>query len=136
MHELSVCQGLMRQVQRIAQENRAKSVDRILLRIGGLSGVEPPLLMRAFEIARMGTLAENARLEIEEGPVVVKCQECGGSSVVPVNRLICSYCGEWKVNVTQGEEMVLLSLDLDLGPDQEQGENADRSTDKRDMNHV
>lgn len=113
MHELSVCQGLMRQVQRIAQENNATAVSRILLRIGGLSGIEPPLLMRAFEIARMGTLAENAELEIEEGPVVVKCQECGGSSVVPVNRLVCTYCGEWKVNVTQGEEMLLLSLDLE-----------------------
>ena len=113
MHELSVCQGLMRQVERIARENDARSVERILLRVGGLSGVEPPLLKRAFEIARMGTLAENARLEIEEGPVAVKCQECGGSSVVPVNRLVCSYCGEWKVNVTQGEELMLLSLDLE-----------------------
>lgn len=112
VHELSVCQGLMRQVQKIAEENEAIAVDRILLRVGALSGVEPPLLLHAFEIARMGTLAENAELEIEEGPVVVKCQECGGSSVVPVNRLLCTYCGEWKVNVTEGEELVLLSLDL------------------------
>lgn len=102
----------MRQVQKIAEENEATAVDRILLRVGALSGVEPPLLLRAFEIARMGTLAENAELEIEEGPVVVKCQECGGSSVVPVNRLLCTYCGEWKVNVTEGEELLLLSLDL------------------------
>ena len=113
MHELSVCQGLMRQVQKIAEDNDAISVDRIVLRVGGLSGVEPPLLVRAFEIARMGTLAQNAELEIEEGPVVAKCQECGGSSVVPVNRLVCTYCGEWKVNVTQGEELLLLSLDLE-----------------------
>jgi hydrogenase nickel incorporation protein HypA/HybF len=112
MHELSVCQGLLRQVEKVATEKGATSVDRILLRIGGLSGVEPPLLERAFEIARMGTLAEEATLEIEEGPVVVKCQDCGGSSVVPVNRLVCAYCGEWKVNVTEGEEMLLLSLDL------------------------
>ena len=69
MHELAVCQGLLRQVQQIALENRARSVERILLRIGGLSGVEPPLLERAFEIARMGTLAQEAELVIEEGPV-------------------------------------------------------------------
>jgi hydrogenase nickel incorporation protein HypA/HybF len=84
MHELSVCQGLLRQVEKIATEQGATAVERIVLRIGGLSG----------------------------GPVVVKCQECGGSSVVPVNRLVCAYCGEWKVNVTEGEEMLLLSLDL------------------------
>ncbi len=114
MHELSVCQGLLRQVDQQARENGAEAVSRIVLRIGGLSGVEPPLLQHAFEIARMGTLAQEAVLEIEEGPVVVKCQECGGSSVVPKNRLLCGYCGEWKVNVVEGEELLLLSLDLEM----------------------
>jgi hydrogenase nickel incorporation protein HypA/HybF len=117
VHELSVCQGLLRQVERIAQENRARAVDRIVLQVGGLSGVEPRLLESAFEIARMGTLAENAELVIEEGPIVVKCQECGGSSAVPVNRLVCSYCGNWRVNVTQGEELLLLTLDLETPSD-------------------
>ena len=114
MHELSVCQGLMRQVQQIAADNRAKAVEKILLRVGGLSGVEPPLLQRAFEIARSGTIAEEAELEIENGPVVVKCQECGASSAVPVNRLVCQYCGDWRVNVTEGEELILLSVELTM----------------------
>jgi hydrogenase nickel incorporation protein HypA/HybF len=113
VHELSVCQGLLRQVGKLAAENNAKAVDKIVLRVGGLSGVEPPLLERAFEIARMGTVAEQAELVIEEGPVVVKCQECGGSSVVPVNRLVCTYCGEWKVNVIEGEELLLMSLEIE-----------------------
>ena len=67
MHELSVCQGLLRQVEKVAAEHDARAVDRILLRVGALSGVEPDLLSHAFDIARMGTLAENARLEIENG---------------------------------------------------------------------
>lgn len=113
MHELSICQGLMKQVQQITIDNRASSVSRIVLQIGGLSGVEPPLLERAFEIARAGTVAANAELEIEDGPIVVKCQDCGGSSVVPVNRLVCQYCGEWRVNVVEGEELLLLSVELE-----------------------
>ena len=48
MHELSVCQGLMRQVENVAQQNGAESVDRILLRVGQLSGVEASLLKHAF----------------------------------------------------------------------------------------
>jgi hydrogenase nickel incorporation protein HypA/HybF len=114
MHELSVCQGLLRQVQQVAADNEARVVERILLRVGALSGVEPPLLERAFEIARMGTVAETAELVIENGPVVVKCRECGGSSSVPANRLLCSYCGDWRVDVTEGEELLLLSVDLEL----------------------
>jgi hydrogenase nickel incorporation protein HypA/HybF len=99
-------------VQQVAAENNALSVDLIRLRVGGLSGVEPPLLMRAFEIARAGTIASEAELEIETGPIVVKCRECGASSAVAANRLVCQYCGDWRVNVTEGEELLLLSLEI------------------------
>jgi hydrogenase nickel incorporation protein HypA/HybF len=114
MHELSVCQGLIRQVEKVAAEHGAANVERIVLQVGGLSGVEPPLLERAFEIARAGTVAARAGLEIRTGPVVVQCRECGGRSAVPPNRLLCSYCGEWRVQVVEGEELLLLSVELDL----------------------
>jgi hydrogenase nickel incorporation protein HypA/HybF len=114
MHELSVCQGLMRQVDHLAAAHGAAAVERIVLQIGALSGVEPPLLERAFEIARAGTVAAAAELEIRTGPVVVECRECGGTSAVPPNRLLCSYCGEWRVRVVEGEELVLLSVELDM----------------------
>jgi len=114
MHELSVCQGLLREVERVAAENDATAVTRIVLQIGELSGVEPPLLTRAFEVARAGTRAAGAELEIRSGPVVVLCRECGGRSVVPANCLLCSYCGDWQVNVVEGEELLLLSVELDL----------------------
>jgi hydrogenase nickel incorporation protein HypA/HybF len=112
MHELAVCQGLMRQVEQVAAEHGASAVEHIVLQVGGLSGVEPPLLERAFEVARVGTLAEEAGLEIRTGPVVVQCRECGGQSAVPPNRLLCTYCGEWRVRVVEGEELLLLSVEL------------------------
>ena len=114
MHELSVCQDLLRQVEKIAAEHGAVAVERIVLQIGELSGVEPPLLERAFTIARAGTLAENAGMEIRTGPVVVQCTECGGRSAVPPNRLVCTYCGDWRVRVVEGEELLLLKVELDL----------------------
>jgi len=114
MHELAVCQGLLREVERVAADNNARGVGRILLRIGGLSGVEPTLLERAFEAARLGTRAEHAELLIESGPVVVRCRSCDCSSTVPPNRLLCGRCGHWQVTVTEGEELTLLSVDLEL----------------------
>jgi hydrogenase nickel incorporation protein HypA/HybF len=112
MHELSLCQGLLRQVEKVAAQHQASGVEKIVLRVGGLSGVEPPLLQRAFEVARMGTLAERAELVIERGPVVVRCRQCGGSCAVPVNRLLCTYCGDWRVQVVEGEELLLQSVEL------------------------
>lgn len=113
MHELSICQSLLGQVQTVAVENNARSVELIRVRVGGLSGVEPSLLEHAFEIARAGTVASQAELEIEEGPIVVKCRECGASGAVPPNRLICPFCGDWRVNVTEGEDLMLLSVEIE-----------------------
>jgi hydrogenase nickel incorporation protein HypA/HybF len=100
-------------VQQVAAQNDARSVELVRLRVGGLSGVEPPLLERAFEIARAGTIASQAELEIELGPVVVICRDCGASSTVEINRLVCQYCGDWRVNVTEGEELLLLSVEIE-----------------------
>ena len=113
MHELSVCQGLMRQVDRIAAQNNATAVERIVLKVGALSGVEPDLLKHAFTIARQGTVAENAELEMLEGPVVVRCTQCGASGEAAVNRLVCPECSDWRVDVTEGEELLLLSLEVE-----------------------
>jgi len=112
MHELAICQGLMTRVEQSALENRATSVKRIFLSVGALSGVEPPLLARAFEIVRLGTIAEAAELEIETGPVIVECSACGARSEVRINRLLCGSCGNWRVQVKEGEELLLLSLEF------------------------
>jgi hydrogenase nickel incorporation protein HypA/HybF len=113
VHELSVCQGLMRQVEQIAAQNQAKTVGKIVLRVGALSGVEPDLLEHAFTIAREGTVASSAELEIEKGPARVRCTLCGAKGEAVINRLLCPQCGDWRVEVTEGEELLLLSLDME-----------------------
>ena len=62
MHELSVCLSLLDEVKRVARENNAGSVTRIVVKIGPLSGVEPDLLRNAYPIAAAGTIAEEAEL--------------------------------------------------------------------------
>ena len=112
MHELAICQSLIQQVEKIAFENHAGAVEKIELIIGALSGVEGPLLDRAFDIARMGTIAQGAELKMEIGPVVVECRICGNRNEVAVNRLLCDACGDWQVNVKQGDEMLLKRVEL------------------------
>jgi hydrogenase nickel incorporation protein HypA/HybF len=123
MHELSICQELMTRVEQVALENRATSVDTIFLSVGPLSGVEAPLLRRAFQIARLGTVAESAELVIQTGSVVIQCNECGASSEVRPNHLLCGSCGNWRVQVTQGEELLILRLELSGIADHPEGVN-------------
>lgn len=113
MHEMSVCLSLLDQVEKIAAEHKANSVSSILLKIGPLSGVEAELLRRAYPVAAAGTIAENADLVIDTAEVVVRCTECGSTSNVPPNRLLCGQCGDFRTQVVSGDEMILQSVELD-----------------------
>lgn len=112
MHELSVCLALLEQVERVAREHRARSVTKIVVRIGPLSGVEPSLLQQAYPLAAAGTIAERAALQIDEAEVVVRCTTCDKESTVAPNRLLCGHCGDYKTRIVSGEEMLLQSVEL------------------------
>ena len=112
MHELSVCLALLQQVERIAREHEARNVDRIMLQLGPLSGVEAPLLERAWPLAATGTIAQEAKLVIETAPVRVRCTQCDAVSNVAPNRLLCAACGDFRTHLISGDEMLLVNLEL------------------------
>lgn len=112
MHELAICQSLIGAVERAAAEHGARRIARIVVAIGPLSGVEAPLLSRAFTIARVGTPAEDAELDIEIMPVMVHCPACDCDSHVALNRLLCERCGGWQVTLKSGDELLLKRIEL------------------------
>ncbi|MEA3276769.1 MAG: hydrogenase maturation nickel metallochaperone HypA [Pseudomonadota bacterium] len=112
MHELSVCLALLDQVQAIAREHGATRVERIVLRIGPLSGVEPPLLQSAYPLAAAGTIAADAALAIETAPLRVLCKACGEETSATPNRLICGECGSFRTRLVSGDEMLLARVEL------------------------
>lgn len=122
MHELSVCQALIRQVAEIARSHRARAVTRVTVRIGPLAGVEPTLLEQAYPIARAGTCADEAKLVVERLPVRVRCEDCGTESEVPANRLVCASCTGWRTRLVGGDELLLASVELVLDGVGEQDE--------------
>lgn len=113
MHELSLCQALMQQVENIAQEREAESVTEIVIGLGPLSGVEAQLLKNAFPIASVGTVAETAKLIINDLPLRVKCGHCGAESDVAPNKLLCKNCGDWRTTLISGDELMLMSVELE-----------------------
>jgi len=113
MHELSICQSLIDQVESLANENQAVAVKTIWLRVGPLSGAEIPLLEHAYPLAAVGTVAENAQLLIESMPVRVRCRTCGEESVASVNKLLCGACSDYHTDLVSGDEMILAKLEFD-----------------------
>lgn len=113
MHELSVCLSLMQQVEQIAIEKNAQRVTRIVLNIGPLSGVEPDLLRHAYPLAAANTVAADAELVMRSADIVVRCSQCEAESKATANRLLCGSCGDYRTQVISGDELTLMSVELD-----------------------
>lgn len=112
MHELSVCQSMIRQVTAIATEHQARAVDRVVVRLGPLCGVEAHLLKQAFPLACAGTVASCAELVIETLPLRVHCDICGKETEASPNCLVCGACGDFHTRLISGDELVLASVEL------------------------
>jgi hydrogenase nickel incorporation protein HypA/HybF len=112
VHELSICQSLLSQVTVIAGDRGASAVERIVIEIGPLSGVEPALLVQAFAIASAASCAANATLSIETTQVTVSCIACGAQSQAAPNRLLCGVCGGYRTRIVAGDELRLRRVEL------------------------
>ena len=124
MHERAICQALMNQVVSIALEREAQCVTSIVIGMGPLSGVEVQLLKNAYPIASAGTVAEHAELTIEYLPVRVKCSQCGSESEALPNKLVCNNCGDWRTTLVSGDELILMSIEIEKTEDAEATDDA------------
>jgi hydrogenase nickel incorporation protein HypA/HybF len=112
MHELSICQALINQLETLARQQRARRVLSLVVGVGPLSGVEGRLLKQAYPVAAAGTLAEGSELDIEDSPIRVHCKTCGEDSDATVNRLVCAFCGDWRTDLVSGDELVLTRVEF------------------------
>lgn len=113
MHELSICQALLAQVEEVARAHEARAVLRIEVDVGPLAGVEPALLEEAFLVARLGRCT-SAVLEITSTELIVACESCGARSPVPANRLLCAACDSHRTRLVAGDELRLRGVVLDV----------------------
>lgn len=111
MHEYSIVQALISQVEDQARRHGATSVGRIELRIGELSGVEVELLRTAFEVLRERSLCAGAELAIELVPATWTCPTCA-LLLQTGARLQCPECRA-PARLTEGDEIVLQRLEME-----------------------
>lgn len=115
MHELSLAQGLCRQLERIRRERRAMRIREATVEVGALSNVVPELLLQGFLAAREreGALADTT-LRIVEVPLRLECGACGRLTEPGALRLRCAACGSVDVTVRAGEALLLREVALEI----------------------
>jgi len=116
LHELSLCQNIMDQLEALARQHNAAAVSRVEVQIGVLSGVEPLLLEQAFQFAQAGTIAEDATLVTETVSPRVACLACGAETAATANDLRCAACGSPQTRLISGRELILARVELVPAP--------------------
>lgn len=111
MHETAVVEGLMRILADQARKNGVGRITTVRLRIGRLRGLDSRQIRGCFEMFAEGTMAEGARLEIDEVAVGAKCRVCGREYEVERYRFDCPNCGSSDAEVLSGRELYIESFD-------------------------
>lgn len=111
MHEWSIVEALIGEAERQASLHGASRVHRLQVRVGALSGVEIPLLERAFEAFRERSRCAGAALEVEAVPARWHCPRCA-EDLAPGGLLRCARCGG-PARLASGDEIVLARIELE-----------------------
>lgn len=112
MHELSLCENVIQIIEDAAKRERFSRVKVVTLELGRFAGVEIDAMRFGFEVIAPGTVADGARLEIEETPGSAWCFDCG--ETVPLRDRLdpCPKCGGVRLQPSGGTEIRIKDLEV------------------------
>lgn len=113
MHEMSIIQALIAQCEANAKKHGAKKVLKIEISVGKLSGVEAHYLQSAYSALKIGSICENAELQIKEQEIKAQCQNCDFCGELENNRFICPKCQKTELKIISGEDLMLDRLEME-----------------------
>jgi len=113
MHEYSIVQALLDQCEEIATENKANRVTKVICKIGIMSGIEIHLLQVAFDTFKEKTVCDGAEFVINRQKLKLLCQECQNEFELDSIAYRCIKCDSLNVKVIDGEEMYLMSMEME-----------------------
>ena len=114
MHEISLVQGLLRQLTDLASEHQCKAISKVRVEIGPLSGIVIDSFQFGFDVlAAEQELTNEALLEIVTPPIQYKCCHCGhvclNNAGVPDT---CPECGHDLLVPKGGDGLILLQVEM------------------------
>jgi hydrogenase nickel incorporation protein HypA/HybF len=112
MHEYSIVQALLAQVEGQAARHGAVAVKRLEVRIGELSGVEIDLLKTAYEMMRDRTICEGAPMDVTPVAARWECRACA-QAIPHGGALRCPACGSG-ARLAAGDEIMLDRIELEV----------------------
>lgn len=110
MHELGLCDAMLKMVRRIAKENELTVINSVTVEVGSLSGVVPRFLEDCWQAVTDGTELADTALIVEYTEGEARCLECGAQFVADLERLVCPECGGSMLTPVSGRDMTIKEI--------------------------
>ena len=111
MHELGLCDALLRKVRQIAEESELEGINSVTLEVGTLSGVIPRFMADCWEAVIDGTPYAETELIIRSVPGMARCEDCQAVFEADLDNLTCPHCGGQKLTPVSGRELTILEIE-------------------------
>ena len=111
MHELALCDAMLKMVRDISREQALEGVRSITVRVGTLSGVVPRCLTACWTAVTYGTEYDGVPLRVETQAGRARCLDCGAECIADVEELSCPDCGGKKLMPLSGRDMTIQEIE-------------------------
>jgi hydrogenase nickel incorporation protein HypA/HybF len=109
VHELSIAEAI---ADKVRQRAAGRPVGAVAIRVGHFRQIVPDALEFCWTMLTDATGLEGCRLEIEQIPATVSCEDCGAITTLDVPIMICGSCDGTKVTLLTGQEFMVVSLEI------------------------
>jgi hydrogenase nickel incorporation protein HypA/HybF len=109
VHELSICNSMIGIVREHAAGREVRAVH---VRIGAMRQIVPDTLAYCWSLVTEQSDLEGAELRVERIPAKIRCTGCGHEQVLDALAMVCTSCSGHAVDLVEGDEFLITSLDL------------------------
>ena len=119
VHELSLMQGILDSIAPVARDAGAVKVTQVRLTVGEMTQVVEEAMRFAWEaLTADEPLYEGGELVLDFVKPKSHCLDCGAEFEHDRFHLLCPECGSRLTMVTEGKELHIASIEVDV-PDEE-----------------
>jgi len=117
MHELGIVFYIIKDVEKVAEEQHCTHISKVVMNIGEVSTVVPYLLTDCWDWAvKKERLLTGSKLVINTIPAVSFCQDCQKEYPTVKHGKTCPFCKGGNTYLLRGNEVEIKEIEVS-GPD-------------------
>lgn len=113
MHELGIVFYIIKDVKKVAEENHARHISKVVMNIGEVSTVIPAYLTDCWDWAvKKEDVLAGCRLEVITTPAVSYCEDCGREFPTVAHGKTCPHCKSSSTYLLRGNEVEIKEIEV------------------------